>query len=155
MTPEQIEKIQAEGRPSLPGPLTPEQIEKIQAEGRPSLPRPQPDLDAEDFEDTLPGLEGLDPFKRPIRAARGFDGMVNRPTSFIAGEGGEPEHVKVTPMGQDRGQGMAGAKITLIENLTIQANDAKSVQEWLEGGAEDVFRDLIYRLQLDGVDVTA
>ena len=91
--------------------------------------------------------------KRPIRAARGFKGMVNRPTRFLAGEAG-PEHVQVTP-GASGGQGMAGAKITLIENLTIQATDAKSVQEWLEGGAEDVFRDLIYRLQLDGVDVTA
>ena len=92
--------------------------------------------------------------QRPIRAARGFSGMVNKPTRFIAGEGNRPEHVQVTPGGKRRPR-HGGSQNHPNRNLTIQANDAKSVQEWLEGGAEDVFRDLIYRLQLDGVDVTA
>ena len=77
--------------------------------------------------------------------------MVNRPTRFLAGEAG-PEHVQVTPGG---GGGMAGAKITLIENLHLSALDARGVQEWIAGPAEDILRDALYRLQLDGVDVTA
>ena len=77
--------------------------------------------------------------------------MVNRPTRFLAGEAG-PEHVQVTPGG---GGGMAGAKITLIENLNIEAMDAQGVREFFEGPAEDILRDALYRLQLNGVDVTA
>ena len=89
----------------------------------------------------------------PFAPPGAFDGMVNRPTRFIAGEGNRPEHVKVTP-GGDGGQGMGGAKITLIENLNIEAMDAQGVREFFEGPAEDILRDALYRLQLNGVDVT-
>jgi hypothetical protein len=32
------------------------------------------------------------------RAAKGFDGIVTQPTTFLTGEGGRPEHVQVTPL---------------------------------------------------------
>jgi gas vesicle protein len=35
--------------------------------------------------------------EEPIYAAAGYSGWVSRPTRFVAGEGGQPEHVQVTP----------------------------------------------------------
>ena len=47
-----------------------------------------------------------------IKAATGFDGMVNRPTMFLAGEAG-PEQVSITP----NGGGRSGGGNTLIINV--------------------------------------
>jgi uncharacterized protein YoxC/gas vesicle protein len=49
--------------------------------------------------------------EEPIYAAAGYSGWVSRPTRFVAGEGGQPEHVQVTPrsaMAGGGGGGMAG-----------------------------------------------
>lgn len=54
-----------------------------------------------------------------VPAAVGFDGMVNRPTLFLAGEAG-PEHVNVTPGGQDSRTGA----ISLSPTFNISANTA-------------------------------
>lgn len=52
----------------------------------------------------------------PGRAARGFSGVVNRPTDIHAGEGGRPELVNITPL-----QGTSGARLNgmaAFRNLT-------------------------------------
>jgi hypothetical protein len=41
-------------------------------------------------------------------AANGFDGVVNRPRLFMAGEGGEPERVKITPLSKMGSEGGGG-----------------------------------------------
>lgn len=46
---------------------------------------------------------GFTPIPMPsIKAATGFDGMINRPTLFLAGEAG-PEQVSITPNGRSSG----------------------------------------------------
>ena len=47
------------------------------------------------------GTTGLE----PIPAANGFNGVVKSPTLFLAGEGGQPEHVRITPQGQQSASG--------------------------------------------------
>lgn len=49
-------------------------------------------------------------FKDPrlITAAEGFEGIVNRPTLFLAGEGSRPEMVSITPEGREGGGGAGG-----------------------------------------------
>lgn len=37
--------------------------------------------------------------RREVRAAHGFNAVVDRPTRFLAGEGRRPEHVRITPLG--------------------------------------------------------
>jgi hypothetical protein len=57
-----------------------------------------------------------------VAAANGFDGMVNKPTMFLAGEAG-PEHVTVTPSGRPGGGAgqivihnhIAGSMVTMDE----------------------------------------
>lgn len=51
----------------------------------------------------LPAVEGIKPINIPtIAAAKGFNGMVNSPTMFLAGEAG-PEQVSITPNGRSSG----------------------------------------------------
>ncbi len=47
-------------------------------------------------------INGAWPVDALIAAAKGFNGMVNTPTMFLAGEAG-PEHVNITPNGQSSG----------------------------------------------------
>ena len=59
-----------------------------------------------------------------IPAADGFDGMVNKPTMFLAGEAGA-EHVKVTPNGQS-----SGSNITVnIQNMNGSDNDLRKLKK--------------------------
>lgn len=44
-------------------------------------------------------------------AANGYDGVVNSPRLFLAGEGGEPERVKITPLSK---MGDEGGNVTII-----------------------------------------
>ena len=58
-------------------------------------------------------------------AAEGFDGMVNSPTMFMAGEAGA-EHVKVTPSGQGGG----GGNITVnIQNMNAGDDDLRKLKK--------------------------
>ena len=60
-----------------------------------------------------------------IPAANGFDGMVNKPTMFMAGESGA-EHVKVTP----NGQGGGGSNITVnIQNMNAGDDDLRKLKK--------------------------
>ena len=62
-----------------------------------------------------------------IAAADGFDGMVNKPTMFLAGERGS-EHVKVTPHGQSSGGG-GGTTINInISNMSGDSNDLNKLR---------------------------
>jgi len=54
--------------------------------------------------------------KSPIMAAMGFEGMVNRPTSFLAGESG-PEYVSIKPLGNKSSGGT-----TIIQQITVQGS---------------------------------
>jgi hypothetical protein len=59
-----------------------------------------------------------------IPAAEGFDGMVNKPTMFMAGEAGS-EHVKVTPNGQG-----GGSTITVnIQNMNAGDDDLRKLKK--------------------------
>ena len=65
----------------------------------------------------LPGAPDLLGVGGVTLAANGFDGVVNRPRLFLAGEGGEPERVKITPMSK-MGAGESGATY----NITVQGD---------------------------------
>ena len=59
-----------------------------------------------------------------VKAANGFDGMVNSPTMFLAGEAGA-EHVKVTPSGSG-----GGSNITVnIQNMNGSDNDLRKLKK--------------------------
>ena len=73
-------------------------------------------------------IYGLGNIFNPNEAASGFDGMVNRPTLFMAGEAGS-EHVKVTPKGQQSSSG--GGAITVnvnIDNMSGDSNDLNKLR---------------------------
>jgi hypothetical protein len=70
-----------------------------------------------------------------IAAATGFDGMVNGPTLFLAGEAGR-EHVKVTPRGRD-----AGASTFVIHvHLAPGEGTEEGVTRGVMRGADQVRR---------------
>ena len=59
-----------------------------------------------------------------IPAADGFNGMVNKPTMFLAGEAGS-EHVSITPSG-----GSSGGGITVnIQNMNGSDNDLRKLKQ--------------------------
>src|SRR3990167_4421741 len=60
----------------------------------------------------IPKFQGIPPINIPmISAATGFNGMVNKPTMFLAGEAG-PESVYISPNGGSNGGG-----ITVVVNV--------------------------------------
>ena len=60
----------------------------------------------------IPKFEGIPKIEIPlIKAATGFNGMINRPTTFLAGEAG-PEQVSITPNGRSNNGG-----ITVVVNV--------------------------------------
>tara|TARA_R110002153_G_scaffold214451_2_gene367082 strand:- start:1325 stop:2971 length:1647 start_codon:yes stop_codon:yes gene_type:complete len=61
-----------------------------------------------------------------IEAAQGFDGMITKPTMFLAGEKGS-EHVKVTPHGQSSSSGGTTVNIN-ISNMSGNANDLNKLR---------------------------
>jgi hypothetical protein len=59
-----------------------------------------------------------------IEAANGFNGMINKPTMFLAGEKGS-EHVQITPHGQQSG----GTTVNIsIGNMSGDANDLNKLR---------------------------
>ena len=61
-----------------------------------------------------------------VPAANGFNGMVNSPTMFLAGEAGS-EHVSITPSGQGGG---SGAIVTVnIQNMNGSDNDLRKLKQ--------------------------
>lgn len=83
-----------------------------------------------------------------IRAAQGYDGYVDRPTVFLAGEGGQRERVTVTPEG--RGGSDGGAIQVHLHVGTIQTPDVNGMQTWLRGPALDWIKQQIYRDSFTG-----
>jgi hypothetical protein len=68
-------------------------------------------------------------------AQGGFSGMVNRPTAFMAGEGGESEFVSITPKSK---MSMGGQPIIYNDNRVtnstyIDALDQKSIEDRVTG----------------------
>jgi hypothetical protein len=67
-------------------------------------------------------LEAYNAFKNGVTAANGFDGMVNSPTMFLAGEAGS-EHVSITPSG-----GSGGITVN-IQNMNGSDNDLRKLKQ--------------------------
>ena len=66
-----------------------------------------------------------------VAAANGFNGMVNKPTMFLAGEAGS-EHVQVTPHGQGRGGGnVININIGKIEKNADFDQLKPMIQRWI------------------------
>ncbi len=61
-----------------------------------------------------------------IKAANGYDGMVNKPTLMLVGERGS-EHVKVTPHGRSSGGGGVTVNIS-IDNMSGTSNDLNKLR---------------------------
>lgn len=61
----------------------------------------------------LPGAPDLLDIAGPTLAANGFDGVVSSPRMFIAGEGGESERVKITPLSKMSNEGGGNTYITV------------------------------------------
>lgn len=78
-----------------------------------------------------------------IPAATGYDGMVSKPTMFLAGEAG-PEHVNITPQGGNVG-GMGGT----VFQITVNSLDPRGVRELIEGELGDI---ILRRLREDSFD---
>ena len=70
-------------------------------------------------------LEAYNAFKNGVTAANGFDGMVNSPTMFLAGEAGS-EHVSITPSGESGGSG--GITVN-IQNMNGSDNDLRKLKQ--------------------------
>lgn len=77
---------------------------------------------------------GMPGFSSAPMFATGFDGVFSEPTTIVVGDGGEPEHVKVTPQSRASGEsaraGESGGGRSLVVNLTnniYQANDPDAV----------------------------
>lgn len=69
-------------------------------------------------------LEAYNAFKNGVTAANGFDGMVNSPTMFLAGEAGA-EHVTVTPNGQGGGSSI----VVNIGTMNGSDNDLRKLKK--------------------------
>ena len=69
-------------------------------------------------------LEAYNAFKNGVTAANGFDGMVNSPTMFLAGEAGS-EHVTVTPNGQGGGSSI----VVNIGTMNGSDNDLRKLKQ--------------------------
>jgi hypothetical protein len=98
LTAEQEEELRRQGRLTTEG-LISQREAAAQAAGQPT---------ATVVDTGLPG----GPVIRAVAAAKGYDGMVSKPTLFLAGEAG-PESVSITP----RGQSPQGGPVSLVQNF--------------------------------------
>lgn len=77
--------------------------------------------------------------------ASGGDFMVNRPTMFIAGEGGGPERVQVTPQGPNAAAGGGGGSTVVNATINVSGSgDPRAV-------AQEIMRQVRGLAQLDFV----
>lgn len=88
----------------------------------------------EETEEIETGMGGAD-----IGAQYGFEGMVTRPTTFLAGEGGRPEYVSITPVGA-RAPAPIGRSITIKGPLVVIEGSADEATARM--AAELIMRDL-------------
>jgi hypothetical protein len=93
---------------------------------------------------TIPGgVSGI-----PIGAQGGFHGMVTQPTLFLAGEGGQPEYVNVTPMSQvTPAQSMSAGPGLVIENLHLSLPNVTNGRDFYD----ELVRELNRRRKLAAV----
>ena len=101
--------------------------------GRSNLSKKQTKL-LDDMNERLGANEAAAQLERAqlslVGAADGFSGVVNRPTVFLTGEGGRPEHVQVTPMGGGGGGQFMGGGDTFNFFLTsLGQKDTRDVVE--------------------------
>jgi len=77
-------------------------------------------------------------------AAGGYEGMVGKPTMFLAGEAG-PEHVSITPSSRMRGGFKGGGGGNNHFNFQVSTIDAKGVKEFIENDAKDFLLNVLQR----------
>jgi len=85
-------------------------------------------------------------------AANGYDGMVSKPTLFLAGEAGA-EHVNITPSSRMRGGFSGGGGGNMNFNFTVQTIDSKGVQQFIENDAKDFMINVLQRESARGRSV--
>jgi hypothetical protein len=78
------------------------------------------------------------------KAAGGFEGMVGKPTMFLAGEAGA-EHVSITPSSRMNGGFIGGGGGNMNFNFTVQAIDRKGVKDFIEHDAKDFLVNVLQR----------
>ena len=66
-----------------------------------------------------------------IVAAQGYSGIVNRPTSILAGEAG-PEYVDISPMTGSATGGSGRGQTVLHFNINVSTPDTGSMKRWVE-----------------------
>ena len=83
--------------------------------------------------DSMRRIYGID-----IVAGRGFHGVVNRPTTILAGEAG-PEAVNISPLSAGASTGVSGAGGTsMVFNFSISTPNVQSMKQWVENELFDL-----------------
>ena len=77
-------------------------------------------------------------------AAGGYNGMVGKPTLFLAGEAG-PEHVNITPSSRMNGGFTGGGGGNNHFTFQVSAIDARGVKEFIENDAKDFMLNVLQR----------
>tara|TARA_R100000700_G_scaffold20809_1_gene27554 strand:- start:587 stop:3424 length:2838 start_codon:yes stop_codon:yes gene_type:complete len=77
-------------------------------------------------------------------AAGGYNGMVGKPTMFLAGEAG-PEHVSITPSSRMNGGFVGGGGGNNHFSFQVSAIDAKGVKEFIENDAKEFMLNILQR----------
>lgn len=77
-------------------------------------------------------------------AAGGYEGMVGKPTMFLAGEAG-PEHVSITPSSRMNGGFTGGGGGNNHFSFQVSAIDAKGVKEFIENDAKEFMLNVLQR----------
>ena len=85
-------------------------------------------------------------------AAGGYNGMVGKPTLFLAGEAG-PEHVNITPSSRMNGGFTGGGGGNMHFNFNVSAIDSKGVKEFLETDAKEILLNVLQRESARGRSV--
>jgi TP901 family phage tail tape measure protein len=85
-------------------------------------------------------------------AAGGYDGMVSKPTLFLAGEAGA-EHVNITPSSRMNGGFTGSGGSNLNFNFTVQTIDSKGVQQFIENDAKDFMINVLQKESARGRSV--
>lgn len=66
-----------------------------------------------------------------IVAAQGYHGVLNKPTTILAGEAG-PERVDISPMGGTATGGSGHGQTVMHFNINVSTPDTGSMKRWVE-----------------------
>ena len=109
-------------------------------------------LEEERIEDYEDSIEADAEAMNLRRAAGGYNGMVGKPTLFLAGEAGA-EHVSITPSARMNESFTGGGGGNMHFNFNVSAIDSKGVREFLETDAKEVLLNVLQRESARGRSV--